>query len=85
MLKELLSKIHESGYFSRSLLALELQTSEQMVESGVSQLIRMGYMAEEPTPTCASGCGGCAFANNCNKEIVKMYSVTERGKALLGA
>ncbi|HPZ16702.1 MAG TPA: FeoC-like transcriptional regulator [Sphaerochaeta sp.] len=84
MLKELLARIDRDGYFSKSLLARELNKSEEVIDDALSQLLRMGYLKEDESPSCSSSsCSGCAFANFCHKEVVKMYQVTDRGKALL--
>lgn len=84
MLKELLARIEGDGYFSKSLLARELNMSEEMINEGLAQLLRMGYMKEEESGAdCSTSCSGCAFANFCHKEVVKMYQLTDRGRALL--
>ncbi len=86
MLKDLLALINGEGYVSKPLLARMLNTSEAMVDEALAQLLRMGYMKEEETPvSCADGCSGCAFAAFCHKELVKMYQVTDRGRALLAS
>ena len=86
MLKELLARIDRDGYFSKSLLARELNKSEEVIDDALSQLLRMGYLKEDESPascSSSSSCSGCAFANFCHKEVVKMYQLTDRGKALL--
>ncbi len=86
MLKDLLIHINDTGYFSKPLLARTLGLSEAMVDEGLTQLLRMGYMQEEETPVfCADDCSGCAFASFCHKELVKMYQLTDRGRALLAS
>ena len=86
MLKELLAHINGNGYFSKPLLARTLNISEAMVDEALAQLLRMGYMKEEETPTSwADGGSGCAFAACCHKELVKMYQLTDRGRALLAS
>lgn len=86
MLKELLAHINGNGYFSKPLLARTLNISEAMVDEALAQLLRMGYMKEEETPSsCTDGCSGCAFAAFCHKELVKMYQLTDRGRALLAS
>ncbi len=85
MLKELLAHINGDGYFSKPLLARTLNISEAMVDEGLSQLLRMGYMEEETPVSCTDGCSGCAFAAFCHKELVKMYQLTDRGRALLAS
>lgn len=86
MLKDVLARIGGFGYVSKSLIARELQISESMVEEAIAQLLRMGYMSvEEEGATCNASCKGCAFANFCHKDVVKMYQLTDRGRALLAS
>ncbi|MCK9547481.1 MAG: FeoC-like transcriptional regulator [Sphaerochaeta sp.] len=86
MLKELLAHINGDGYFSKPLLARTLNISEAMVDQGLAQLLRMGYMKEEVSGgDCTASCSGCAFAAFCHKDLVKMYQLTDRGKALLAS
>jgi len=85
MLKELLAHINGDGYFSKPLLARTLNISEAMIDEALSQLLRMGYMKEETPVSCTDGCSGCAFAAFCHKELVKMYQLTDRGRALLAS
>jgi hypothetical protein len=85
MLKDVLSKINKEGYLSKSILANQLHTSEQMIEESINQLLRMGYLSEdEPTTLCSTACGKCPFAQSCSKEFVKMFRLTTKGKTLLG-
>ncbi|HZJ88896.1 MAG TPA: FeoC-like transcriptional regulator [Sphaerochaeta sp.] len=85
MLKEILAQIYRDGYLAKAALARELDLSEEMIDEGIAQLLRMGYLKEEPSGVdCeTTKCTGCAFAAMCGKNPVIFYQVTERGKALL--
>ncbi|MFA7671993.1 MAG: FeoC-like transcriptional regulator [Sphaerochaetaceae bacterium] len=84
MLKEVLNSIYKNGFLARKMVASELKIPEELVDESINQLIRMNYIALEDTgATCTTTCKGCAFANNCGKEIVKMYKITDRGYSLL--
>lgn len=84
MLKDILQRISQEGYLSASSLARELQTSAPAVESGVEQLIRMGYLAREVTGRdCTVACAGCPYAVSCSKDILTTYKITDKGKYLL--
>lgn len=47
MLKELLVVIKESSYISKSNISKKLNISEELIEEGFEQLIRMGYIKED--------------------------------------
>ncbi|HRT82319.1 MAG TPA: FeoC-like transcriptional regulator [Oscillospiraceae bacterium] len=80
MLKDILKKINEEGYFSKSVLAKSLNSSEQTVEDALNQLVRMGYLIKEETgQSCATACSSCPMAKTCGKEIVQMYRLTDKG------
>lgn len=79
MLKDILKVIKRDGYISISHLARELKTPEAMVEEGINQLLRMGYLINEDTGKgCASTCAGCPFAKTCNKEIVNIFRISDK-------
>lgn len=84
MLKELLISINKSGFLSTKVLADELKISEPMVEEGVKQLLRLGYILKEETgDSCSTACGGCPFAKSCSKDIVTMYRITDKGNSII--
>ena len=84
MLKDILKIIGREGYISKSMLAGELHTSEKMVDEGIKQLLRMGYISEEETgKDCTEFCAKCQFAQNCGKEIVKTFKISEKGSNFL--
>lgn len=76
MLKNILEIIQREGYISKSMLAAELKMSEDVIEDGLTQLERMGYLEKEETGQgCLSACANCPFAKNCNKEIIQTYKM----------
>lgn len=84
MLQEMLEIINREGYISRTMLSKELDTPIEVIDEGIEQLLRMGYISEENTSEgCATFCGNCPFANNCSKEIVKTFKITDKSKTLL--
>lgn len=84
MLEDILRIIARDGYISRSMIATELDISETMVDAGIDQLLRMGYIIEEDAgEDCVTPCTNCAFAKNCSKEIVKTFKISDKGNNLL--
>lgn len=84
MLEDILKIINRDGYISRSMIAKELSISPEMVNEGIEQLLRMGYIIEEKAgEDCATLCTNCPFAKNCNKEIVKSFEISSKGSSLL--
>lgn len=85
MLKEILRYLNEDAHFSLANLAAKLNASPGAAEAAVQQLVRMGYIKQEKSgQACASSCGGCAFAQQCGKEVVNIYEITTKGKKLIG-
>lgn len=79
MLKDILRTINRDGYLSRSLLATELGISEEMIDEGINQLLRMGYIIKEETgESCSTACVNCPFAKTCNKDIITTYKISEK-------
>lgn len=84
MLKEILRIVGRDGYISKSLLARELSTSQEMVDKGLEQLVRMGYLVEQQTgEDCSVFCANCPFAKNCNKEVAKTFEIASKGDEIL--
>lgn len=80
MLKDILKVINRDGYLSRSMLAKELGLSEDMIDEGINQLQRMGYIIKEETgESCSTACVNCPFAKTCNKDIITTYKISEKG------
>ncbi len=79
MLKEILSIIYESRVYSKSHISKKLNISEDIIESGINQLLNMNFIQEDETsPSCANVCSGCPMTN-CNKDIVKTFTITDKG------
>jgi len=84
VLKDLLSVIKDSDYISKSNISERLNISEELVEEGFEQLIRMGYIKEDVRGVkCDIGCGGCPYAKSCDKVPIKTIKITEKGERLL--
>ena len=83
MLKGILKEIYSAEVFSKSNMSKELNISEDMLESGVQQLVRMGYLSEDMgSPTCESKCSSCAYSK-CTTIPIRMFTITDQGKKLL--
>ena len=84
MLKDLLGVIKVSDYISKSNISERLNISEELVEEGFEQLIRLGYIKEDGRGVkCDIGCGGCPYAKSCDKVPIKTIKITEKGERLL--
>ena len=84
MLGNILKIIDRDGYISRPMLSRELGFPEEVVNDGITQLLRMGYISEEKTgEDCSSFCSGCQFAKNCSKEIVNFFKISDKGLGFL--
>lgn len=85
MLKEILDEIKNSDYISKSNISQSLNVSEDLIDEGFDQLIRMGYIREETSgSSCTIECSGCAYAKSCGHIPVKTVVITEKGERLLG-
>lgn len=83
MLKNILKEIHTAEIFSKPNISKNLNISEEMLESGVEQLVRMGYLMEEMgSPVCESKCKSCAFSR-CSTIPIRMFTITDKGKELI--
>ena len=79
MLMEILKIIERDGFIKRESIASELDVMVEIVDDGLDQLVRMGFLKEEATgESCSSFCSKCPFANNCSKDVVKTYSLTNK-------
>jgi ribosome maturation protein Sdo1 len=84
MLKDILKAINRDGYISKSMLSAELKTSEGMIEEGINQLMRMGYLIKEETgEDCSTFCVSCPFAKTCNKEVIRTYKISDKGLKII--
>ncbi|MCY6369619.1 hypothetical protein [Clostridium ganghwense] len=80
MLMNLLYEISKGGAYSDIKAAEKLGTSEEMVIQMKNQLKNMGYI-QEYKPSCDSACsGGCAGCSCSSDSLIKMWSITEKGK-----
>lgn len=83
MLKDILRELNSSGAFSISKIAASLNLTEEIVQDGIDQLVRMGYLKEDLAyPSCSGKCNGCAAAN-CKIIPIKTFSITEKGIKLI--
>lgn len=84
MLGDILKIIKNNGYISRTQLARELNVEDAIIEAGIEELLRMGYLIEEDTGSgCSEFCSSCPFAKNCSKEIVKTFIISEEADKYL--
>ncbi len=84
MIKEILRIIDRDGYISKTQIAHELGTSSGMVDAIISQLLETGYLLYESTgENCSTICAKCPFAQNCSKEIIKIFKMSDKGKRYL--
>ncbi len=80
MLKNILNIVNRDGYISRSRIAAELNTTKEVIDQGIHQLLKMEYLLEENTGAdCSTICAKCPFANNCSKEIVRTFKILNKG------
>ena len=83
MLLDTLRQINNSSVFSKQSLAKELNTSEEMVDVFIKQLIDMGYLEKYiQEPNCSGNCSGCSIP--CKQQnLGNTFIITEKGKKLL--
>ncbi len=80
MLKDILKIINRDGYISRNKISKELGVHEDLIDEGINQLVKMGYLLQEKTgENCSTVCSLCPYARNCGKEIVKTFKILEKG------
>lgn len=84
MLKELLLEISNANYLSKLGLAEKLNLPVGLVEDGLEQLVRLGYLQEDgDVQDCGLPCGKCPYASMCRTTPLKTVSLTDKGKDLL--
>lgn len=84
MLKDILKIINRESLISRTLIAEELDLQVDMIEEGVNQLLRMGYLVEDETGKgCIRFCTNCPYAKSCHKDVLKTFQISEKGKKYL--
>lgn len=83
MLKKLLNEIYTADVFSKTNISKKLNLSDEMIDNGIDELVRMGYIIEEMgSPICESKCKSCAYSR-CATIPVRMFTVSDKGKKLL--
>ena len=82
LLKELLNEIKQVGYISKPALAHKLGQPVSVIEDGLTQLVRMGYL-QDGDEHCGMECGKCTYASFCNTTWVKTMKLTEKAEKLL--
>jgi hypothetical protein len=81
MLKELLLEISASEYISKTLLAAKLGRPKGLIEDGLAQLVRLGYLAEgSGSSSCAVKCGKCPYASLCGQDPIRTLTITTAGQ-----
>lgn len=84
MLKDILMIIDRDRKISRSHISREINIEDTLVDDGISQLIRMGFILEEEAGAdCVVACSNCPFIKSCQKEIVKIFQISQKGKDYL--
>ncbi len=81
MLQDILNIIKRDRLISRINIARELDIPEDLVNDGLDQLLRMGYIVEDKSDfDCESLCSGCAYASSCQKELIKTFKLADRAE-----
>lgn len=84
MLKELLYEVNQADYISKAVMARKLDQPVALIEDGLAQLVRLGYLQEDQgLQACDLPCGGCPYASMCNKNPISTMSITEKGQNFL--
>lgn len=80
MLKDILKIINRESLISKTRIAEELNINVDIIEEGVNQLLRMGYLIEDRTGQgCITFCSGCPYAKACHKDILKTFKISDKG------
>lgn len=84
MLKDLLVEVANADYLSKLSLAKKLNQPVELVEDGLNQLVRLGYLKEDGgIQSCELPCGKCPYASMCHTTPIKTMVLTEKGQALV--
>ncbi len=84
MLKDLLAEVAQADYLSKSNLARKLEQPLGLIEDGLEQLVRLGYLKMDEGPqNCELPCGKCPYASVCKTTPPKTMILTEQGQKLL--
>lgn len=83
MIKNILKLIYDSGLYSKSKIAKELDINEEIVEDAFFRLIRLGYLEEDESKVnCSYSCTTCPFTS-CDKDIIHGYNITDKGMNII--
>ena len=79
MLDTLLRILRDGGTHQLSDLARELDTTPELVEAMLGDLVRMGYLRQVRTD-CGEACGSCPLSGLCAAGGTgRMWALTEKG------
>lgn len=85
MVEQILQIIYDSGLYSKSQIARELNISEEIVEDVFFRLVRSGYLEEDESKSnCSHSCTTCPFTR-CDKDIIQGYNITEKGMSIINS
>ncbi len=86
MLVELLQAVQEAGYISKAALAGKLGKPVSLIEAGLVELTRLGYLQEnQGFGLCQLPCPNCPYASLCRGVPLKTVLLTDKGQKLLKA
>jgi predicted ArsR family transcriptional regulator len=79
MLNRLLEQLRSGGTHRVADLARALETTPELVEMMLEDLVRMGYL-KQVGGACERNCAGCSLAGLCAAgESGRVWALTERG------
>jgi hypothetical protein len=78
MLEKLLAEIRTGGTLTPQVLAGRLGTSVELVQMMLERLAQMGLI-HNFDETCHTGCGACAFGDECSKPSQKPLRIWTDG------
>ena len=82
MLNRLLDLLRSGGTHRVADLARALETTPELVEVMLEDLVRMGYL-RQVGGQCGQSCGGCSLAGLCAAgEGGRVWALTEKGDSL---
>lgn len=83
MIKDILREISIAKILNISKIAKKLNITEVLVEEGIQQLSRMGYVVEDKgSHSCETKCSSCPMSS-CNTIPLKTLTITEKGQKIL--
>ena len=82
MLNQLLDLLRAGGIHRIADLARALETTPELVEVMLEDLVRMGYL-RQVGGQCGQSCAGCSLAGLCAAgEAGQVWALTEKGDSL---